>query len=133
MNVLVDTHMAIWLLTNSKKLPRDGIDIVSNPQNEIIISAISSWEVAIKHAAHPDNMTVTGSRFREMCSLAGYRELPLRGTHIDALETLAQRPESTHHDPFDRILIAQAKAEGMRFLTHDRMARDYLEPCILLV
>lgn len=118
---------------NSKHLSQDAIEIVCNPQNEIFVSAISSWEVAIKHAAHPDNVTVTGSRFREMCSLAGYRELPLRGAHIDALETLAQRPESTHRDPFDRALIAQAKAEGMRFLTHDRMARDYLEPCIALV
>ena len=79
-------------------------------------------------------MTLTSKKISEYCQEAGYEMLSVRDEHVCALETLA-RPEDApkHNDPFDRIMVAQAKSEEMLFLTHDSLIPYYNEKCIISV
>lgn len=93
------------------------------------------WEIAIKRLVHPDKITgIPIEKLVVKCEDANICELCLQTEHTFFLETLT-RPEDAppHKDPFDRILISQAKSEGMTFLTHDDLLPYYNEPCILYV
>ena len=134
MRVLLDTHIALWALLDSEKLPEQARAFLKNDDSLATFSIVSAWEVAIKHTSHPDKMPISGGEFWNYCMKAGYLPLSLFEEHIHALETL-HRAESAppHKDPFDRMLIAQAKAENMLFLTHDSLLTHYNEPCVIKV
>ena len=134
MKALLDTHIILWALTNDSRLPLKVKEIISQCDNEIWYSTASVWEVTVKHMNHPEHMTISGRELSKYCQMAGYRMLPIQDRHVYMLETL-QRVEGApiHKDPFDRIMIAQAKAEGMKFITHDLLLPDYLEECIISV
>ena len=134
LHVLLDTHIALWAITNNAKLPDAAREILLSYDNEIYFSIASVWELSIKHSNHPEHMTFTGREFSDYCKGAGYIPLPIRENHIFALETL-KRPEDAprHKDPFDRLLIAQAKAEGLFLLTHDSLIPFYNESFIIKV
>ena len=134
LNLLLDTHMLIWALTEDERLSDKARELILDPDNTIYYSAVSIWEVFIKHAVHPENVEFTGKEFASYCQMAGYLSVEMREKHVFALETL-QRSGSApaHNDSFDRILIAQAKAENMNFLTHDPLLGCYNEKCVLLV
>ena len=134
MNLLLDTHILIWALNDDKRLPPKAKDMILDSENNIYYSVVSIWEVAIKHASHPENIEFSGMELSHYCQEAGFYSLELTDSHVYALETIT-RPDSAppHHDPFDRILIAQAKAENMLFLTHDSLIPYYNEDCIVSV
>ena len=134
MKLLLDTHLLIWVLTGDVRLPNEAYTMIFHPYNDNYFSVISVWEVAIKHIARPNNITFTGTKFAERCREAGFKPLAINDYYVAALET-RHRPEDAppHKDPFDRMLIAQAKSEGMFFLTHDRMLPYYQEDCIIFV
>lgn len=134
MNLLLDTHILIWALNDDPRLPDKAREMILYDGNVIYYSAISIWEVSIKHANHPDNVTFTGRELSQFCQTAGFLPLEMRDKHVFALETItraAGAPE--HHDPFDRMLIAQAKMENMVFITHDSLLPYYNEKCIVAV
>ena len=134
MKYLLDTHILLWAVGESKKVPDKVREILSNKENEIYYSTISIWEVAIKRLTHPDKITaLTPKELVNFCYESKIYELPLRLEHVYALETLT-RPDNAppHKDPFDRILISQAKSENMTFLTHDNTLSSYNEPCIIV-
>lgn len=79
------------------------------------------WEVAIKHAIKSDRMPISGSEFLHFCEQAEYECLSIHERHLIALESL----EPIHGDPFDRILVSQARSEGFLFLTHDKTLASY--------
>ncbi len=82
----------------------------------------------------PDKIWISGSRLSDLCKSMGYRMLPIADRHVKALETLVyHNQQQTHLDPFDRIMIAQAKADGMKFITHDSKIPFYEESCIMAV
>lgn len=84
--------------------------------------------------AKPDKICISGSNLSDLCRRMGYKMLPIMDSHVKALETLQyHNQEQTHNDPFDRILIAQAKAEDLRFVTHDSKIPFYKEPCVIAV
>ena len=131
MKLLLDTHILLWALTDSPKLPQVARDAIATPANRLYYSAASVWEVALKHGKLPDTMLVTADDFAFYCAEAGYLELPLRECHVATLEQLGYPSGGTpHRDPFDHILIAQAKSEGMKLVTHDAKIAQYHEPCI---
>lgn len=134
MNILLDTHILIWALTADEKLSEKAKDFIVNPDNIIYYSAASIWEISIKHTLHPDKIPFSGKDLSSFCTQAGYEPLDISDRHVFALETL-KRSENVkpHHDPFDRIMISQAKAENMLFLTHDSLLPDYNEACIISV
>ena len=134
MNLLLDTHILIWALNEDSMLPAKAKEMILDPGNAVYYSTVSIWEIAVKHALHPDNIRFSGEELSGFCAEAGYMPLELRDRHVFALEKL-NRPKETpdHKDPFDRMLIAQAKADNLTFLTHDVLLSYYREKCVMLV
>ncbi len=135
MNYLADTHILIWAITDSPKLSKKAREILLSENNNIYYSFSNVWEIAIKHSLHKSNITFSSQRFEEMCKLAGYSFLETKCNHAFMVETLkhADNAPREHRDPFDRLLLAQAKAENMFFLTHDELIPFYNESCIVSV
>ncbi len=132
MNFLLDTHIAIWYLSGDEKLPLSARKLIYDLDNQIYFSIVSAWEIEIKHIAHPDKMVCSGSDIATQCELFGFNELLLRRSHIQMLSTLQRNPNTpSHKDPFDKMLIAQAKCENMKLITCDSLLSDYCEDCIL--
>ena len=123
MRAVLDTQIALWALTDSPRLSQEARDLILEPANDIYFSAASIWEIAIKHRLARHDMPVSGDEAARLCRSAGYLELPVTSTHAAATEALPLH----HADPFDRILVAQAKSEPMRLITHDPMLPQYGE------
>ncbi len=135
MKYLLDTHIMLWLVGESKKFPDKVKELISDKANRTYYSTISIWEAAIKRLVHPDKITkLTPNELVNFCKEAGLLELPLKLEYVYTLETLT-RPDNAppHKNPFDRMLISQAKSEGMTFITHDVLLPYYNGPCILYV
>ena len=134
MKVLIDTHIAIWAVLNNPKLPKQAKDIILDKENDIFYSTASVWEITIKHILHPDRLRINGSLLEKGCEENGYFVWPMLNKHVSALETLKRLENAPrHNDPFDKIMIAQAKTEGLMFLTHDSLIPYYNEPFIIPV
>jgi PIN domain nuclease of toxin-antitoxin system len=134
MNLLLDTHILIWALNDDPQLSEKAKEMILEPGNAVYYSVVSIWEISIKHSTHPEDLEFSGKELSEFCQDAGFLPLELRDKHVYALETI-NRPENApcHNDPFDRMLVAQAKAENMSFLTHDSLIPYYEEKCIIQV
>ena len=131
--VLFDTHILLWTLTGDAKLPPIVRELKENPDVSIFYSSVSIWEVAIKYMKNPDKINnISPEELRAFCDSSKFQEISLSANHVMMLKTLS-RPDDAppHNDPFDRILLAQAKAEDMLFLTHDSLIAHYNEPCIV--
>lgn len=134
MNLLLDTHLLIWALNEDPRLSEKARKMILDRGNVIYYSSVSIWEVSIKHANHPENVEFTGKELAKYCTEAGFLPIELKDRHVFALETLIRAEDAPpHRDPFDRILVAQAKAENMFFLTHDELIPYYEEKCIVPV
>jgi len=98
----------------------------------VYFSIVSIWEIAIKYALHKQDFVFSPKTFYDLCVKSGYGMVDLAVEHIFATESL-RRPEDApkHRDPFDRLLLAQAKVEGMCFLSHDGLLKDYGEPFLV--
>ena len=116
MKILLDTHIAIWAVVDSEELPDEARAMILDEDNEIYYSAASVWEITIKHMAHPETFLYSGKYLAEGCEANGFMSLPIFDKH-----------------PFDRILLAQAKSEGMKFMTHDGLIPYYNESFIVSV
>ena len=133
MNVLLDTHIAIWALAGSPKLPQRAVEIVEDPRNRIFVSDVSLWEVTMKHMAKPKGIALDAERFLKRCQEAGYQIQPLTSEAILACERLdLSAADGVHKDPFDRMLLSQAKVEGIGFLTSDQALATYGERYVFL-
>lgn len=134
MELMLDTHIALWIFTNDGRLSRQARAIVDDAGNNFYCSVVSMWEVAIKHRRKRSAMPISGAEFLHYCAQAGFKGIPVFDRHIAELEGLGGNslfPE--HRDPFDRLLLAQARCERMRFLTHDKVFTGYGEDCVLVV
>lgn len=124
MNLLLDTHIALWAVADNPRLSASAKAMIADPNNAISVSVASLWEVAIKHADKregPRAMPVSAAEAHDKFSLAGYALLPIAAAHALALENLP----AFHKDPFDRLIVAQAHAEGMTLLTADAVVARY--------
>ncbi|MES2319650.1 MAG: type II toxin-antitoxin system VapC family toxin [Pseudomonadota bacterium] len=124
MKYLLDTHILLWAAGNPPALSKAARLILEDPDNELIYSAASLWEIAIKRGLGRPDFQVDPRLLRRGLLDNGYTELPISGAHtvaIDGLPTL-------HKDPFDRILIAQAMVEGFTLLTADPIIARYPAP-----
>lgn len=130
MKILLDTHILLWALSGSSKLSSKARKIICDEGNDIYISIISPWEIEIKHDKFPDKMSLDSKELLSFCRAAGYKRLSIRPEHISLLGELGQY---TNADPFDRMLICQAKAEDMILLTHDHKITSYKDKHILRV
>lgn len=123
MGYLADTHLALWLIAGSDRLPKAARTLMEAPGQNWYLSVISVWEVMLKHQAHPDRMLIDAGTFLDDCEASGFRILPLRPEHM--LEASRLPIEGVHKDPFDRILLAQACSEGLTLVSHDRAFEAY--------
>lgn len=110
-------------MVEPERLPALAVSMIENQDNEIFFSAASIWEVAIKQSAK-SGFDLDPSLFRREMLEVGYQELPINGQHSAAVTSLPK----IHEDPFDRILVAQANAEGMELLTCDSKVAAYPGP-----
>lgn len=128
MNLLLDTHVALWALIDSPRLSDKARELIGSDKAMVWVSAASVWEIAIKHSLQRGDMPVSGADALGYFRAAGYRLLSIEPEHAAAVEQLP-----THHaDPFDRLLIAQALHEPMRLLTHDRTVASYSDTVVLV-
>ena len=118
MRLLLDTHVVLWSLTEPLKLRGETREALEDAQNDVFVSAVSGWEIAVKRALGkleaPDDLE------------AGVRQqgfLPLHLTFLHAEQAGALPPH--HGDPFDRMLVAQAQVEGLVVVTWDARIRLY--------
>lgn len=126
MNLLLDTHVALWAITDSPKLPERARDLIQAPKTTVWVSAASIWEIAIKCGMGRGDMPVSGQDAVRYFQESGYRFLPIDVEHALAVESLPAH----HQDPFDRILVAQALVEPMRLMTHDPLVARYSDTII---
>lgn len=134
MKLLLDTHILLWALADSDKLPAQARLLIEDPENTIYYSVVCPWEVEIKHLNHPNELTFGAEEVEKYCRTSGFVQLPVKVAHIAHLQQL-QRPDDAqpHKDPFDKIMVCQAAVESMLFLTSDKKVAEYTEPCILKV
>ena len=133
MRLLLDTHILLWYLTDDAKLPKKAKAMIDDAE-QACYSIISLWEVAIKHSISVERMPVSDEELSVYADKTGFECLPLSKHHVAVLKTLRREPGTReHHDPFDRILLCQAKTENLMLLTHDALLQGYGEPCVLVV
>ena len=118
MKLLLDTHLLLWWLSNSPLLPVEARGLIGDPANTIFVSAVSLWEVWLKSSI--GKLRVPSS-FAQKLAAEPFESLPLRADHTPAVAML----EWHHRDPFDRILIAQARSENLLLLTADSTLGAY--------
>jgi PIN domain nuclease of toxin-antitoxin system len=127
MNVLLDTHLLIWAALRDDMMTARADGIVKDAANTLWFSAVSIWEVAIKRGLGRADFTLDPGPLRAGLLANGYKELAMDGRHCLGLGTLPR----LHADPFDRMLIVQAAAEGMVLLTADAQVAAYGGPAVL--
>lgn len=119
---LIDTHVWLWMQADPGRLSAETRELIENPANELLLSAASAWEIAIKYRIGklplPDPPT---SYVPDRMRRSGTTPLPIEPIH--ALRT-SELPDH-HGDPFDRLLIAQAMQEGLTLVTHDDIFDRY--------
>ena len=128
MRLLLDTHVLLWALIEPTRLARATRAILEDPENEVMFSAASIWEIAIKSALGAADFQVPPSEIVEAAQASGFTELPVRST---AALKVAALPH-LHRDPFDRLLIAQAMTEPATFYTADVQLERYSELVVLV-
>jgi PIN domain nuclease of toxin-antitoxin system len=128
MKLLLDTHIALWAITDDPKLSHRARELITTPRNLVWLSAVSIWEISIKHSLGRGDMPISGLDALEFFRQAGYRMLPVSPEHAAAVEALP----SHHTDPFDRLLVAQSLTEPLRLLTHDANVARYSDTVILV-
>ena len=134
MKILLDTHIAIWTVLDSEELTKEARSMILDEKNEIYYSVASVWEITIKHMVHPETFLYSGKHLEKGCEANGFISLPIYNRHAAELETLVRPKDAPpHKDPFDRILLAQAKSERMKFMTHDTLIPYYNESFIISV
>jgi PIN domain nuclease of toxin-antitoxin system len=128
MRVLLDTHILLWAAAGSPALSEQARQVLVSDAAELYLSAASIWEVAIKTSLGRADFSVDPRQLRRGLLSNGYLELPVTGEH--AIE-VGSSPD-VHKDPFDRILIAQSRVEGMRLVTADKLVAQYSGDILLV-
>jgi PIN domain nuclease of toxin-antitoxin system len=132
MKLLLDTHIALWLIYKDYRLSKTAVALLTNPDNALFVSAASIWEIAIKYAVKrgdDDNaMPVSGKTAKIDLEGGGLIMLPITAAHAGMVDGLPRH----HGDPFDRMLIAQALSEPLRLVTADKALAAYGEIVIVV-
>ncbi|MBW2370863.1 MAG: type II toxin-antitoxin system VapC family toxin [Deltaproteobacteria bacterium] len=123
MNLFLDTHVLLWWLDDSPSLSEMGRKAIADTQNLVILSSVVIWEIRIKQAL---GKLMIAPTFYEVIKTQGFEMLPITSDHAYAVGDLPMH----HRDPFDRMIIAQAKSEGLIIITHDTIFNKYGIPIL---
>ena len=121
MKILLDTHLLLWGMTGNAKLSDRAKAYLQDTENLCYFSAASIWEIGLKRRNHPESIPMTPEEVRQFCLSSGLYALPVDASHAAAANELPP----IHGDPFDRMLVAQSREEGMVLLTHDDKLPPY--------
>lgn len=124
MKLLLDTHLLLWAAGQPNRLSAAALKLIDHPANELLFSAASLWEVAIKRGLGRNDFQADPRLLRRGLLDNGYGELPILSDHVVAIDSLPP----IHKDPFDRLLVAQATVEGITLLTADSVVAQYPGP-----
>jgi len=122
---LLDTHVLLWWADSAKPLSPAAVEAIGRTSHQVFVSMASFWEMAIKESLGKLNVPFSPDEVRMRY---GFTLLPITSGHIDTLKTLPHFRQ--HRDPFDRMLIAQALAEGLAIVTRDPQFRNYGAPLV---
>jgi PIN domain nuclease of toxin-antitoxin system len=123
MKLLLDTHLLLWAAGEPDRLSESARSMLQDEANRLFFSSASIWEIVIKRGLRRDDFRVDPFRLRRLLVVNGYTELSVNADHALAVDQLPP----LHRDPFDRLLIAQARTEGMVLLTGDGLVARYEE------
>jgi len=126
MKLLLDTHLLLWAAGQPKRLSAAARKLLSDVEHELLFSAASLWEVAIKRSLGREDFKVDPGVLRRGLLDNGYTELPVTSLHAIGIEDLPP----LHKDPFDRLLLAQASVEGIYLITTDDTVAAYPGPVV---
>jgi len=122
--LLLDTHSLLWVAEGGWRLREDTFDAINDLDNEVLVSSVSIWEIAIKLASGRPIPIPDLEKALEAVEKYGFIELHITFRHAE----LAAGLPLHHRDPFDRMLIAQAQAEGLTLVTDDSLISLYDAP-----
>ena len=124
MRLLIDTHVFLWWRGDDPRLGEEERQAIRDGQNDVLLSAASIWEIAIKRSLGrlqvPEAASAAAARL-------GFEPLPIAFAHAEATALLPP----LHRDPFDRLLVAQARTEGLTLVTSDPLIRAYPDVAFL--
>jgi len=124
LRLLLDTHVALWAVLGDRRLAPPALNLIADLENDISVSVVTLWEIGIKFALRrgsPSDMPIAPEQALDYFGQAGYDVLPITERHA----LVASRLPPLHRDPFDRMLVAQARHEQLRLLTADRRLATY--------
>lgn len=124
MTLLLDTQILLWAVNQPDRLTAAARTLLTDPDNDLLFSPASLWEIAIKNTLGRDDFRVEPRVLRRGLLDNGYAELPITSEHAVNIDSLPR----LHKDPFDRILLAQAIVEGITLLTTDAQVARYGGP-----
>lgn len=124
MQILLDTHLLVWAMGSPERLPAGLAAMLEDPQNTPWFSVASLWELVIKQALGRPDFHVQPPQLRRALLDGGWQELPIQAHHALAVASLPP----LHRDPFDRMLLAQACADGLLLITADQQLAGYPGP-----
>ena len=124
MQLLLDTHLLLWAVVEPERLDVALVGMLEDPLNTPVFSVVSLWELVIKRGLDRPEFQIEPSLLRQVLVEAGWRELVVEARHMLAV---AQLP-ALHRDPFDRLLLAQAQADGLLLITADQQLAQYPGP-----
>jgi PIN domain nuclease of toxin-antitoxin system len=123
MRLLLDTHIYIWSVLNDRRMPRDFQEIIAKAET-VFVSTATIWEMSIKAAR--GKLEPNAAHAIDELEALPFTELPVLLMHARAVRDMPD----LHRDPFDRLLVAQARTEDLKFLTVDNELSDYLDDTI---
>lgn len=124
MRLLLDTHAFLWAITDDPRLGPFSRALIISEASAVLLSHVSIWEIAIKHAIARADMPISAARAIQWAEECGFDLLPLALPHLLTLEQLPLH----HRDPFDRLLLAQSIGESLTLISADRAFEAYGAP-----
>lgn len=132
MKFLIDTHILIWLAVSPERISKSAFEIIENPQNDLYVSTVTLWEIAIKLSIKKLNLK--GLEISDLVQICNEQEIKIVQLPISAVSKYRILPiKDNHRDPFDRALIALCISDGYVFLTHDSKISQYEEDGLIFI
>lgn len=126
MRLLLDTHILLWAMVNDRRLSQEAANLIKDPHNIVLVSAASFWEIAIKTSLNKVSISLLA--LAQAMTESGFETLSI---NVDHCLQLARLP-LLHRDPFDRMLVAQSRAEPAMLVTSDKALAEYGETVLLV-
>ena len=124
MELLLDTSTLLLALFNSAKLPKNVKELIDDSENDIYVSTVSLWEIAIKHNSHPELMPYNLKKIYDVIEeYTDFHIMPIDPEYILAFVIIAK--QKINRDPFDQLLVSVAKTNTMSLVTHDKNILKY--------